>query len=240
MNLRPLCTASVCPTISGITVDRRDHVLMTFFSAPVQDATNRVARISEQVMGKNGSLFATNDSFSFEKSSDANGLAWTGNPFLEPHLQSVKTPEGEFAFVGLFPNRPSSRLPLPPDLLKEITGRTNLVYYDWELTGPRIESLLYIGQFFRFVSHKAQLPPSATLTWLNNATTNLANCVTEIAQTKPEQLSLVRQSSCGFSALELHALGDWLESPQFPQGLYTLLTPPPPRRGKLPPKSGPH
>src|SRR3954464_3573830 len=34
MNLRPLCTAIVCPTISGITVDRRDQVLMTFFSPP--------------------------------------------------------------------------------------------------------------------------------------------------------------------------------------------------------------
>ena len=32
MNFRPLCTASVCPTISGITVERRDQVLMTFFS----------------------------------------------------------------------------------------------------------------------------------------------------------------------------------------------------------------
>src|SRR5262245_37705644 len=31
-NLRPLCTASVCPTISGTTVERRDQVLMTFFS----------------------------------------------------------------------------------------------------------------------------------------------------------------------------------------------------------------
>src|SRR3954466_9528636 len=34
MNLRPLCTAIVCPTISGITVERRDQVLMTFFSPP--------------------------------------------------------------------------------------------------------------------------------------------------------------------------------------------------------------
>src|SRR5579864_4209891 len=34
MNFFPLCTASVWPTISGTTVDRRDHVLMTFFSAP--------------------------------------------------------------------------------------------------------------------------------------------------------------------------------------------------------------
>src|SRR5690606_39169571 len=32
MNFRPLCTAMVCPTISGTTVDRRDQVLMTFFS----------------------------------------------------------------------------------------------------------------------------------------------------------------------------------------------------------------
>src|SRR6187401_2037263 len=32
MNFLPLCTAIVCPTISGITVDRRDHVLTTRFS----------------------------------------------------------------------------------------------------------------------------------------------------------------------------------------------------------------
>src|SRR4051812_41692279 len=32
MNFLPLCTAIVCPTISGITVDRRDHVRRTFFS----------------------------------------------------------------------------------------------------------------------------------------------------------------------------------------------------------------
>ena len=32
MNFFPLCTASVWPTISGITVERRDQVLMTFFS----------------------------------------------------------------------------------------------------------------------------------------------------------------------------------------------------------------
>src|SRR6476661_7240120 len=34
MNFFPLCTAMVWPTISGMTVDRRDQVLMTFFSPP--------------------------------------------------------------------------------------------------------------------------------------------------------------------------------------------------------------
>src|SRR6266436_6914520 len=31
MNFLPLCTASVCPTNSGRMVERRDHVLSTFF-----------------------------------------------------------------------------------------------------------------------------------------------------------------------------------------------------------------
>src|SRR4051812_2734374 len=34
MNFFPLCTASMWPTNSGITVERRDQVLMTFFSDP--------------------------------------------------------------------------------------------------------------------------------------------------------------------------------------------------------------
>src|SRR5271170_2386084 len=32
INFLPLCTAMVCPTISGMTVERRDHVRSTFFS----------------------------------------------------------------------------------------------------------------------------------------------------------------------------------------------------------------
>jgi hypothetical protein len=32
MNFRPLCTAMVWPIMSGRIVDRRDHVLITFFS----------------------------------------------------------------------------------------------------------------------------------------------------------------------------------------------------------------
>ena len=32
MNFRPLCTAKVKPTMSGVTVERRDQVFTTFFS----------------------------------------------------------------------------------------------------------------------------------------------------------------------------------------------------------------
>src|SRR5258708_12223801 len=35
MNFLPLCTAMVCPIISGTIVERRDHVFTTFFSLRV-------------------------------------------------------------------------------------------------------------------------------------------------------------------------------------------------------------
>jgi hypothetical protein len=166
---------------------------MTFFAAPLQDASNRVAQVSDLVMKKYGQWFATNDSFGFEKSQDSNGLVWKGVPFLTPNLQSIKTNEGEFAYCGLFP-RPPSRLPPPPELIQAILGSTNLVFYDWELTGPRNEQWLYIGQILRFVSHKAQLPNAACIAWFKATEPNLDACLTEVTRTGRDQLSFKRDS----------------------------------------------
>src|SRR6185437_13907229 len=44
INFFPLCTAMVCPTISGIIVDRRDQVRKTFFSLREFMPSIRVAR----------------------------------------------------------------------------------------------------------------------------------------------------------------------------------------------------
>src|SRR5262245_32892660 len=44
MNFFPLCTAMVCPTISGMTVERRDQVRSTFFSFREFMASMRDAR----------------------------------------------------------------------------------------------------------------------------------------------------------------------------------------------------
>src|SRR5215467_12082452 len=44
MNFFPLCTAIVCPTISGMIVERRDQVRNTFFSLRAFMASIRVAR----------------------------------------------------------------------------------------------------------------------------------------------------------------------------------------------------
>jgi hypothetical protein len=79
-----------------------------------------------------------------------------------------------------------------------------------------------MGQFARVVLELAQLPAnSASLAWLRAASHQLAFSATEVTQTGPNQLSINRRSSVGFTALELNLLADWLESPEFPRGLYS-------------------
>ena len=57
MNFFPLCTASVWPTISGMTVERRDQVLMTFFS-PLRFITSTFSRSGTST---NGPFFSERD-----------------------------------------------------------------------------------------------------------------------------------------------------------------------------------
>jgi hypothetical protein len=95
-----------------------------------------------------------------------------------------------------------------------------------------------MSQFLRLTTGKSQLPPeSAAVKWLQAEGPKLEAGVTEIVQTAPNHLSLARKSTIAFTAIELHALADWFESPQFPLGTYSLMTPMP--RRTLPLKKTP-
>src|SRR5208337_59014 len=61
MNFLPLCTAIVCPTISGIIVERRDHVRSTFFSLRAFMPSTFVARCAST----NGPFFVERAIISF-------------------------------------------------------------------------------------------------------------------------------------------------------------------------------
>src|SRR3954466_4204699 len=68
MNFRPLCTASVWPTNSGITVKRRDQVLTTFFSF-----TRFISSIfSRSGVSTNGPFFSERLIVFYPGTSDAN------------------------------------------------------------------------------------------------------------------------------------------------------------------------
>ena len=60
-------------------------------------------------------------------------------------LRPVVESGGNFVLGGLFPNATTNQ-PMPEGLMPALLSRTNLIAYDWELTGPRIENLIYVGQ----------------------------------------------------------------------------------------------
>jgi hypothetical protein len=63
---------------------------------------------------------------------------------------------------------------------------------------------------------------SASVNWLRTVKDRLGNSTTRIALTRPNQLTFDRTSTIGLTGAELNLLADWLESPNFPKGLYSL------------------
>ncbi len=156
------------------------------------------------------------------------GVIWLGAPYMAPFLEAAPCPQGDFILGGLAFGS-LTNTPAPLGLIRELLTQTNLVAYEREITGARLEAWLYLGQLFRLVFHMAQLPEeSPTIAWFRAAEPRLGNCLTLVTRTGPAQLTLTRTSSAGLSSLELHLLADWFESPRFPVGLHTLLAPRPP------------
>jgi hypothetical protein len=52
--------------------------------------------------------------------------------------------------------------------------------------------------------------------WLNHIGPTLGDSVTEVTQTGPSELSFTRSAPAGLTAIELMALAEWLEAPNFP------------------------
>src|SRR5580704_5609979 len=80
MNLRPLWTAIVWPTISGRIVERRDHVLITFFSFRSFNAST----FSRRWPSMNGPFLSERGIFSSYSSTRRNFTHWARRIFRNP------------------------------------------------------------------------------------------------------------------------------------------------------------
>jgi hypothetical protein len=163
----------------------------------------------------------------FQRAKQFNGVVWGNIPFMTPDLQATS----DFLFGGLIPVPPEKiQAPQTQALVQGILGLPDLVYYDWELTGQHMNGLLHVTQLFRMFFDKAQLPAtSPSIKWFAAAAPGLTETVTTVEKTGPARLFLNRRSDTGLTALELHVLADWIESPTFPAGLNTFTAPAPKR-----------
>jgi hypothetical protein len=195
----------------------------TYLAIPAASASNQVFQLSQLLMDKGNAWLADNAIGQFVKSDGINGVRWTGVPFITPNVQSVVSGDEHFIKVGFFPSA-STNKPMPQELVYAVLTPTNLVGYDWEITAPRFDGWTGVGQALRISLDRPRMPSAtASITWLRAIKPKLGNATTGVMFSNRDQFTLVRISSIGLTALELHLLADWLESPQFPRGLHTLL-----------------
>ena len=210
--------------------------LQTFAAAPVPDATNALAQLGQKLSANTN--WRSHFMMPVTMAMTNNQIIWSGMPFISPKMTALREPAGDFLLAEVFPNGPKTK-PLPPELLTQL-GQTNLIYYHWELTTERLKQLPQLTQLALLLTgHKQLEAQSAADKWLNRIGPALGNTVTEIMQTAPTEWSFKRDAPGGLTALELIALANWLEAPNFP-GCDLRLPPPRPHKpGKPPPPKHP-
>jgi len=200
--------------------------VLEYIAAPWPDAGNVVRQLTAALEKRANPWLASNTMGHITNSTTSNGLIWQSAPFVTPQVESISETSGDFVLAGLVP-LVRTNLPPPQDLMREFASGNRWAGYAWEITGPKLDQLLYVTQLARLIGHREQMPPQALgVEWLKAAAPKLGNCVSVLSLDSPSQISFRRKSSLGLDAFELHVLADWLESPHFPQGTHTLDTPP--------------
>ena len=189
--------------------------VQTSLTVPMPDPTNVVKEIAPRLPDLVKAHF-TNAPGRFLWISNRAEWLWSGLPLFIPHLRPLKEPNGDFLFGGLFPAGPKSNA-APAELFAQVIGRTNLVYYDWELTQERLAQVRYMTQLVDMINNRRLATTNSTgFQWLREIEPLLGNSITEVTLSSPKELSFVRKSDLGFTGFELVMLSRWIESAGFP------------------------
>jgi hypothetical protein len=187
--------------------------LQTFIAVPVANGPNALAQLEQNLSANPSWQSHLMSPFHLDKSTYR--LALTGAPFVAPEVQALRGSSGDVLFADVFPNLPRGK-PAPPELSQALT-QANLVFYHWEVTSERVKVLPQLTQLALFLTQHRQLnDTSAAGRWLDLIGPTLGSSVTEATETGLLQLSFTRSSSSGLTGLELIALANWLEAPNFP------------------------
>jgi len=146
--------------------------------------------LTDYLLQKGNPWLAANGYISFDRAPDSNGVIWGNLPDIKPFIKSVGVGSDNWLFAGLLPDTNNAATPPPDGMIQDVLHRTNLVYYDWEVTGPRLQPDLQPAQTARQLLRQPQLPlDSASLTWLGMLIPRLGTSATIISRTGPAELT---------------------------------------------------
>jgi len=223
-----------------------EMVLQTYGAWPVADATNSLRRIAAEAPEAFNPALKDLGAGELRWQPERKTLLW-GNlsSIMSPALQVAPETNGQYLLVSFFPLVQRNK-PAPEDLLQQIRGRTNLVYYDWEGTGQRLMPWRMFSSMLPVVPRMAPPATPGALTnnspaaqrvrsalvveenWLSGLTPMLMtdNTITEITRTGPAELTVVRQSPFALTSVELVLLSHWFTGTGRPPVNLSLLPPP--------------
>lgn len=193
-------------------------------AAPMPDASNTVVRIAPHALHTLGTNVAKAGLGRIAFTTNRTELGWVGMPILVPFVRPAPEPADDFllfgSMAGIIPSGPNTNPP-PAELLNQFLPRTNLVYYDWEITEAKLAQWVPIFQLSAMMSATPSFPAAAAAhSWLRAVSPKLANTITEVTAASPTDLRAVRRSDLGLTAIELALLARWLDNPAFPAFAY--------------------
>lgn len=200
----------------------------SYFALPVKNATNTIRALGPQLATAFNPTLKMRDGGTLTVASNKVDLFWQGLAIIVPFLNPAKEKNGsEFLLGGIFPLVKNTNLP-PAELFGQISGQKDLVFYDWEVTEPRLSQWIIVGQLLplfpkelvaganaaapkRFVP--AKVPEQK---WLAAVAPKLGNTITQVTYKSPNELNVVRKSHLGLNSFELVLFSHWLADPKFP------------------------
>ena len=186
----------------------------TFYALQSPDLTNTLRQVAERLPALLGTNMQSRGTATIEFDPNRTEVAWKGLPIIYPSLRPA--PDPHYILGGFFPMAPVTNPP-PAALLGQFVNRTNLLFYEWEMVGPRIPQYNILWQVANMAAgHPDFTPGSTARQWMSTIGTNLTESGTEIVLESPRVLSFKHTSPLGLNALGLVALSRWLDNPLFP------------------------
>ncbi len=219
LNLQPLPNQFTAWTYAGLP-------FLHYASVPALQGPDQMKRMTKPL---NDAVFTgpptTRLIGSIDLGTNGAKLTWHGLPFIVPWMEAVKIKGQEYFVAGLFPPQFTTNA-VPPDLFAQVLGRTNLAYYDWEITQEQLGHWRALNQLGEIVTHHPLTSTNlASQKWDRAVAPLLGNTATEVTVTSPSEFTLVRKSHLGLTGFELVTLARWLESVEFPKYGYYPIPP---------------
>jgi len=209
-------------------------------AAPMPDASNTVVQAAPHALHTLGTNVQAARLGRITFTTNRTEIGWVGMPILVPFVRPAPEAGNDFllfgSMAGIIPMGPNTNPP-PAELLNQFLPRTNLVYYDWEITEAKLAQWMPIFQLTAMLSPTPSFPGAAAANqWLRVVSPKLGNTITEVTAVSPTELKAVRRSDLGLTAIELTWLARWLDNPAFPALAYPTNAMPglPPMPGGTP------